>query len=355
MKLSIATNWQPDLIEALAPYPIGDLYGSLPKTPVGSGRPAMFLPGISREDAASHIRSVLQSGWQFNYLFNGMCVDGRTVAEIERDLLSELEWVQSLGVTTVTAAHPYVLMAVKKHFPQLRVKMSIFTDLSSVNKVLAFEEMGADDIALSMWRNRDFEYLNAVAKATSCGLTVLVNQACLYMCAHRLNHGAVNAHASVNDCEEDGFGINYVLIKCAQEKLRRPSALIKSRLIRPEDVPLYEAIGIDTFKIAGREMDTPWLVNAAKAYSQKRHDGNFSDLLNGIAVMVSDNQKDRRMPYIDNRALDGFIAHFASGRCIGNCDKCGYCERVAARVVKLYADENQAFLHTLEMMKDMML
>ena len=355
MKLSVATNWQLDLIEALAMYPVGDVYGSLQSTPVGSGRAAMFLPGISREHAASHIRAVMEAGIEFNYLLNGMCVSGRTVSDIERDLQSQLAWIQSLGVTTVTVAHPDVLMAVKRCFPKIKVKMSIFADIDSVNKVLAFEALGADEIALSIWHNRDFEFLEAVVKAATCELTLLVNQACLYLCPHHLNHGAVNAHASTDGADDEGFGINYVLMKCALEKLQSPSALIRSRVIRPEDLHHYEAIGVHKFKIAGREMDTPWLVNAANAYSRRYYEGNFSDLLNGIAVMMHTQQKKRQQPYIDNRALDGFIAHFVKGRCNGVCSECGYCDRIAARAVNLHTEENSALLSTLHMIKETML
>ncbi|MBN2716379.1 MAG: U32 family peptidase [Deltaproteobacteria bacterium] len=355
MKLSIATNWTADLIAGLAPYPVADVYGSLPTTPVGSGRPAMFLPPITKEAAAEHIQLVHRKGMRFNYLFNGMCIGKRDFNAVERDLLPQLEWVQSLGVTLITVAHPTALGVVKKHCPQIRVKMSILSDFDSVQKVKALEQLGADDIALSIMFNRDFAFLDAVARATSCGLTLLLNQACLYMCAHRLNHGAINAHASLADAENDGFGINYVLMKCAIEKLQDPAALIKSRVIRPEDLPVYEALGYDTFKIAGREMDTPWLVNTARAYSQKRYDGNFCDLLNGVAVMMGSGHANRRMPFIDNRALDGFITRFTDGRCSGRCDDCGYCAKWASRSVNLFSGDNAALIDTLCKMKEMML
>lgn len=355
MQFSIPTNWQPDLIEALKTYPIKELFGSLPQTPVGSGRPAMFLPHVRRNEAAEHIQQVVDAGFAFNYLVNGMCVDTADVSAVERQLVEHLAWVQDIGVTIVTAAHPLVLRIIKNRFPGLRVKVSLLPDFDTVGKLIALEEMGADEIALSIMYNRDFDFLQTAIQSTQCDLTLLVNQACLYMCAHRLNHGATNAHASREGGAGELFGLNYCLIKCSKEKLTTPSALIRSRWIRPEDIPVYEGMGFKTFKLAGREMSTEWIVNAVRGYSRYAYDGNLSDLLNGIAVMMGKDQKNRRLPLIDNRKLEGFIDHFTAGRCSGNCEACRHCERVAARAVDLYRDENAEYVNTLSVMMETML
>jgi collagenase-like PrtC family protease len=348
VKLSIATNWRADLVEALAPYPVKELFGSLRTTPVGGGRPSAILPEVSRREAEAHIRAVREAGWEFNYLLNGMCLGGAPLRDTEAALLEQLEWLEGLGVQTITAAHPFVLETVKAHFSGFRVKVSILPDLDTVTKVKNLEALGADEIALSIMANRDFEFLEAVVEAVGCDLTLLVNQACLYMCSQRLYHGAVNAHASMTGADDSGFGANYCLIKCAIEKLTDPVNLIKSRWIRPEDLSLYEAMGYETFKIAGREMDTPWLENAARAYSRRSLNGNLAEVLNGVAVLMSaGGPETRRLPFIDNRKLDGFLDHFRERRCRRHCVGCAHCAAVAKEAVNLFRDENARFVETL--------
>ena len=355
MKLSIATNWQPDLVERLSPYPVKELFGSLPTTPVGGGRPAAFLPTVSREEIARHIAGAAGRGIEFNYLLNGFCLGSADAPAVAAGLSAHLEWIAGLGVTTVTVAHPHVLCAVKQQLPTLRVKMSILADLDTVGKVRTAADMGADEVALSIMQNRDFDFLETVAKVVSCDLTLLVNQVCLAMCAHRYHHGGINSHASRDDEEDTVYGVNYCLLKCAMEKLTRPSALVKSSWIRPEDLPVYEEIGYETFKIAGREMTTDWLVNAAGAYSARSYDGNLSDILNGIAVMPNDRRGAHKMPLIDNRKLDGFIDQFKRRRCNGHCVECTFCDTVAEEVIDLFPRENAGLIDTLRAMADTLL
>ncbi len=351
MKLSIATNWTDDLVEALEPFPVKELFGSLSRTPIGGGRPSMFLPDIAKDAAERHIRKVLDRGWGFNYVLNALCVSAEAEAEadVEAKLYDHLRWLDGLGVPVITAAHPLVLFAVKKHFPHIKVKISIIPDLDTVTKVHAFEKMGADEIGLSIMANRDFDFLERVIDAVQCELTLLVNQACLYMCPDRLYHGSINAHASTETADDPGFGAAYCLVKCSIQKLSHPVHLIKSPWIRPEDLPIYERLGFHTFKIAGREMDTPWLVNAARAYSDRSFDGNAAEILNGIAVMMAAGGPDTRMlPFIDNRRLDGFLHQFTERRCTRNCVGCGFCEAIAKDAVELHSDKNARFVETLK-------
>jgi hypothetical protein len=40
-------------------------------------------------------------------------------------------------------------------------------------------------------------------------------------------------------------------------------------------------------------------------------------------------------PYINNRALKGFIHYFKNQDCISECDRCNYCEDLAAKAVDI--------------------
>jgi collagenase-like PrtC family protease len=112
-------------------------------------------------------------------------------------------------------------------------------------------------------------------------------------------------------------------------------------------------MGYRTFKIAGREMTTDWLVNAASAYARRSYDGNLTDILNGIAVMMGGGgPESRKMPHIDNRKLDGFLEYFRTVKCSLGCETCTYCQAVADDVVEPYLEENRQFIETLAMISE---
>ncbi len=354
MKLSIATNWKNDLVDGLSEFPVRGLYGSLPRTPVGGGRPSMILPDISRTEAEKHIKKIVDNGWEFDYLVNAMCLGNKQCKkEFRKEIVEHLKWVTDTGAQYITVANPYLLEFAKYHFPELKVKISVLLDVNSVAKAGFYESLGADEIALGIMMNRDFGFLEQVKKAVRCGLTLLVNQACLYQCPYRLYHGTVNAHASQSGEAEEDFAINYCMLQCSAEKLSKPERIIQSRWIRPEDLHIYESLGFDCFKIAGREMSTEWLTNTTSAYANRYYEGNLAEILNGLAVMMGmAGPSSGRMPYIDNRKLDGFLDYFQKYNCDGNCKPCTYCGTIASKVISSNFKENERFLNTLAMISE---
>lgn len=51
-----------------------------------------------------------------------------------------------------------------------------------------------------------------------------------------------------------GFYLDYCLIKCTLIRFSNFKEMLKTRWIRPEDLKEYEEIGIDSFKITGRDI-----------------------------------------------------------------------------------------------------
>ena len=69
MRLSVATNWDPKLIEPLSKLgTVEEIFGVLPTTAVGSGRPGSSLPKVSAEQAEEYIALTHSRGIEFDYL-----------------------------------------------------------------------------------------------------------------------------------------------------------------------------------------------------------------------------------------------------------------------------------------------
>lgn len=378
MKLSVATNWDTDLIEALSPFPVYELIGALAGTPVGGGRPSFLLARTTKQEAAEYVQVAHDKGWSFNYLLNAPCMGNMEYdKETHRDLIQHLEWLCDIGVDTVTVSIPYLLQIIKRQFPELRVKISVIAHVNSIARARFYESMGADEITLDYMSNRDFEFLAKVWNAVSCDLTLLVNDMCLYQCPYRTYHYNICGHASQRWHPMGGFYIDYCVVNCTVQKLSDPAQLIRARWIRPEDLSHYEALGYQKFKISGRRMSTAWLTRVTTAYAQRQYDGNLMDLLNGVTPGVDPDirspqyetllsgakflQAERLValgqffpvrPVVDNRRLDGFIDHFAGLQCIDDCDHCSYCQKVAHEAVRIDEHDAQQYITALNELND---
>ena len=353
MQFSVPTNWTFDLISKIGMYPVSELYGALPVTPAGSGRSAKILPDIDRDMAKLHIQRTLDKGWGFNYLLNGVCSGNRETSPSFREALFEhLNWVVASGVTTVTVANLFMLDFVKTHFPKLSIKTSIFVAPLNVRTIQKLAQMGVSAVAIKQADNRNFDFLKKVKRAVDVELWLLTNVACAYDCPALVYHANASGHDSCGDMRLTDGPNTYPILKCTVNKLSDASGLVRARWIRPEDIEVYEALGYESFKLAGRDAPTGWIVKVLDAYANRRYDGNLTDILDGFHYL---NEWQRRMgnlpfqlPLLENRKLDGFLNHFTAGKCTDLCDECGYCARISKQAVSLFDRDNQSFIEVID-------
>ncbi|MFQ5519906.1 MAG: U32 family peptidase [Candidatus Methylomirabilia bacterium] len=380
MRLSVATNFEPELVEALKGYPVHELFGKLPVDPLGGGRASYMLAPLSKRGLAAHVREAHRHGIRFNYLLNAACLDNREwTRRGQRQIRSLLDWLVEMGVDAVTVSLPYLLDLIKRSYPQLRVTVGVFAGVDHVEKARMWEELGADCITLeSLSVNRRFSLLASLRKSVECDLMLLVNTNCLQFCPFARAHMVALSHASQAGHPSRGFLLDYCFLRCSRMKLTDPVNYIRSDWIRPEDLREYEALGYDRFKLAERNAPTEIMARRVRAYSEGRYDGNLLDLVQGwgfqsgrapsryfgrglfwslrtflrpwainplrlvkirrLAEAQGMLSPLRREPpvVIDNRALDGFLKFFFDVDCHErDCEECRYCYRVAERAVRV--------------------
>lgn len=366
LKLIVGTNWSPRLIEEIkSPY-VKEMYGSLNMSPVGTGRPSFILAKPTEKEFGEYIQRIHSKGMEFNYLLNGACMGNMEYdKKTHQELIRHISWANDMGVDSVTVTIPYLIEIIKNQFPDIKVKASVIATINSVNRAKYFEDLGVDSMMLDFNINRDFNLLKKIRKSVKCELTLLLDDPCLYQCPYRYYHYNLLAHSTHVFNPLGGFYVDYCIIKCTSQRLNNPAEIIKARWIRPEDLHEYEKIGMDSFKISGRRMSTKWILNAVNAYSSRRYDGNLTDILDAVTPGVEEDvespqyrtliegseeflnrEKLLRLhqlhpckPYVDNRALDGFLEFFKTKNCISECGECNYCKKIAEKTIKI--DETQ--------------
>lgn len=380
MKLSVACNFDDALLQGLQGYPVYEIYGKLTSDYFGGGRPSFYLPEVDRPALARYVKKAHEAGIAFNYLFNASAMGNvEFTREGQRAMEELLEWLDGIGVDSVTVANAFFLRLVKKRQPRLKVRVSSHRYTDNARKVRFWVDNGADYIVVSEVNiHREFSVLRSMQEAAQgVELQLIVNNWCRQDCAIAGNHAVGLSAASQRGSK--GFPLDYCFLVCNELRLREPVNYLRANWIRPEDLHLYEELGYHNFKIVERNTPTPILLERVKAYAGRRYDGNLLDLVQNYAYPVEktgakgeDAWSWRRLikyfakpravnvvkfskvvefgrtasvlyplrganpVQIDNRALDGFMDRFRKRGCQDvDCESCRYCHQWADRVVKI--------------------
>ena len=386
MKFSVACNFDEDLLDGLCSHPVYEIYGKLTSDYFGGGRPSFYLPEIDRPALERFVGKTHDRGIRFNYLLNALAM-GNTefTREGQHNIEELLDWLDGIGVDSVTVSSISFLRLIKKRHPRIKVRISAHCFTDNPRKVRFWVDNGADYIVVSEVNlHREFEILRAMRKAAGdVELQLIVNNWCRQDCAIAGIH-AVGLNAA-SQTHSRGFPLDYCSVLCNQLRLREPVNYLRANWIRPEDLPIYEELGFHNFKIVERNTPTRVLLERVKAYAARHYDGNLLDLVQNYAYpedkfgrKARDFYSSRRLikyfikpqavnllkfrkvldfgqtasvlyplrgpnpVQIDNRALDGFIDHFRDHSCQAvDCEDCRYCHQWAQHTVRIDPDWKQ--------------
>ncbi len=319
---------------------ITGIYGAPRESIFGHGRAKNIIHYTEEEKIIEHVDLAHKLGLAVNYTMNAPCFGNREFTpEFWREASKCFEELVTIGFDRITPAHPLIMKIAKENYPELKVVTSINCWIRSPQKALKYEEWGADGITTDFAINRRFDDLRSIRKAVDCELRVIANDPCLHDCPFQPFHQMGFGH----DTQIGGIPFfDWCGVECALYRLKDISQIIKSPWIRPEDLPFYGKVGINTIKLAGREKNTPWIVDCARAYSKHYYSGNIYQFVEKSRFYSPEwkiicSEVKPLNTYVDNRELDGFILPFFNGElhCDSGCKSCGYCDEWAKRAVKI--------------------
>ncbi len=387
IRLTVAHNGDPLLIPQLAAAKsVQSVFGKMSMDLVGGGRSAFALAQVKEDDIGRLVAQAHAQGLKYIYLLNAPCLaNAETTRAFNDRLFSHIGKLVDLGVDGFVVSLPYLLDLIKHNFPKVTVSVSTFALVNSVTKARIWEDKGADRIILVPEVNRDFRLLKKIRGAVSCELELFANCQCLHQCPFLPFHAAFSGHSSATMDRQGGFGLDYCGYSCSRRRLEDPTEFVRGRFIRPEDLHLYEDVGIDVFKVADRIKPTHWLLRAAKAYDERHFDGNLADIINfthlrgdqdaaladastwflrlehvslGVLKEMAEVGQAKTIVRIDNKKLDGFCEHFTRHDCrLAVCgEDCTHCEQYAKRAITVdVVAAEERLRHTrriLEMLAD---
>ena len=300
---------------------IVEVYGALAKGPIGHGRMPSTVPGVSRQDAELFRKHAGSLGLKFAYLFNAPFKFG--VNKNLKDVEEYINWVVSIfKADSLVIASPALMSFVRKLYPDISLCISTIAGVLNASQLEKFLIFNPSRVVLHHDANRNFtELQDLICKARSWGVEVeiMVTESCLRGCPQREAHYLYLGRGKADEVFHSA---------CGKKRMIYPREFLKANVIRPEDVQIYEQMGINLFKITGRSKPANWMPEVVNAYLRRAYDGNLIRL-----VGIDPSLKAEDWIFIDNNSLEGFLVNFPqTGQTV---DENEYCDKWIA---KLYHD-----------------
>lgn len=316
---------------------VSEVYVKGDSSNIGTGRIFQYSP--SKSYLKKLCKEIHDRGCEVNIVLNATCFGGEQYTKKWiTNTLRYLDHLSSLNVDLLTIADPYLIALIHHYGYSFKIVVSVLAFVHTVVGARYFDEMKVDRITLSTNINRDLNLIRKIRKCVKSDLALIVNEGCLLDCPNRhfcynyISHLSGNKDSDIHADYEVYYWVSDNLIR-----IKQPYTLLTSPWIRPENLRDYENVGINIFKISGRNKPLEFLKKALEAYHSLHFDGNIFDIIDGGCRMPdawSKNPTGYRLYgppryYLDNKNLDAFFKKVTS--CDKNCSECGFCKEFAEK------------------------
>lgn len=321
---------------------IYEVYGSLPEDMVGNLRPRFAIGHIDIVGLKECILRLHEANILFDYVINSTIMPTPFDDNFKIDFCDFIQTLVLVGIDSLTISNPYLIIMVKASFPNIRVNASICNEISTVRQVKEFDQLNADVLVLDRDINRNFYLLRKIRASTKKDLKVLCNSLCLYQCINVQYHA--NYTSSLSNCaimrtKMQYDQLPYCSLYCRYKRFIDPIEHLKSQWIRPEDMHYYAEIGINEFKIDGRDRRADYILEVIAAYISQKYDGNLFHLMQSKypakmeEILQADNVGWKIG--IQNHMLTDFLQPFVNESiiCTGDCLDCQNCNYWGRNIV----------------------
>ena len=321
---------------------ITELYGSNLETADLAARPDFRLPDIDFNNIERYVRKAKENGINFNFTLNSIMPFGSKI-----ELFQHLDYItylikklESIGVKRVTIANPLMLEIIRNYIKSsIDIEISTCAHIDTITQIkYLYENYGVTKICGNLNKNRDFNFLikaSDFCRKNGIIYEIMVNEFCgvggigyATHCVYR--DSCYLCHATNHTLDDTLLFDNYPMNLCTKSRDLDIVNWLRLKWVRPEDIKIYNDIGINHFKITGRTGSTNYIVNTLESYMNEKYDGNLLNLWKPLESIYNEiDEYDVNKLYLDNRKLDGFINMWSENG--HNCDyevcgeTCDYC------------------------------
>ncbi len=311
---------------------IVETYGQLTVgSVVNSGRAIGMISNVDYTTLETYVDYSRRKGIEFSYTLNPSCMGN---VEFSPGGIARLKGflgnLINIGITSFTLTSPALIELVRSMDLKLKLKASAICEIMTPDKALFYKELGMERIVVDPDITRDFNKLKQIVGVFGDHVELIVNNVCYKNCAYKMFHYNHEAHDTPGNTYQTIH--DYYYHRCHMQKAKDLKNVIRLNWVRPEDLEYYRQVGIDYFKIQGRQnVEKGDPLKAVEAYMKESYQGNLFDLITLFAPYTT------FQPYIDNQKLQGFVEKFFDDPqfCKNTCATCKYCEGYARKSMKV--------------------
>jgi len=298
--LSVPCIWQEEALlkmlnlKSANDITIGEVYGTL-SSGLPHGRFNDTVMSIDKNHALK-IKSIIdEKGVEFAYLFNASHIN------CSFDLIKdELQWVIDVfRPSSFTVASLDVMEWLRYNGYDMKINISTVSGVKTVNDLEKYLHISPAKLVAHHDVNRNFDELSELASFCTLHnieLEIMLNESCLRRCAKRKEH-----YDAIADNKDDHCFHNW----CNRIKLTDSYHFLEANFILPQNMIIYEKMGIQHYKVTGRSKSEKWIVNVVDAYIKRKYTGNLMEILAIDPKLNAEN-----FIYIDAGQLEGFLADY---------------------------------------------
>ena len=272
--------------------------------------------------------------------------------QIERlhKLLSEFE---KIGIYTLRAASPKLIAYLHKYFSRFDIYGSTANDYKLIQEFQFLKQVHPylKQIVPSHNVNKNFMLLKNIQKL-GIEVEIMVNEGCLQGCSNRFEHEAAMTDCNFeNQTEEKLFQESFCKINCIKIENTNPVLyMVKGNHIYPWELSEYEKIGINKFKLNGRDgiynEYSSSMTDMIETYLKGADD--IKNIKNTPVIKFASNLiSQERLSSLTVKDIKKHlpnIKHFVKygDLCASRCgSECNYCYKCAEKIQKLFLNEEK--------------
>ena len=367
----IGTNFDLALLDKIVElnerYPnslINEVYGSTREMAFVAARPDFRLPDVDNEQLEHYVKRCNELSICFNYTFNSINPGSkRELVESRKKAIQDyVQYLWSIGVWRITVANPIVMEIVREVNKEIEFEISTITHIDAVTQIkYLHEQYNIKKVCCGIHKNRSVNFLKQAAKycnANGIILEILANEFCSNAgkgyTTHCTYRDSCYIFHSTDHTADDAQSLNgYPMQHCIKARDTDPFNWLRTRFVRPQDLRLYNDIGINQFKVSGRTGTTEYIMKVLEAYASETFEGNLLELWKPLDTIYNGKSEVSydHVVNIVTSLLDGFLEKRWFRHPGFDCANelcgttCTYCERYYRRQLsKNDRPENSIFV-----------
>ena len=319
---------------------LGETYGSIKSYEIGTGRKYSLLPDVNKQQLKEYVKFCKENNIDFNYTLNLSCAGNKEFTkEGVNELTKGIDELVSMGINNFTIALPGLIELFNEKYPNVDVTLSVITGVDSIGKMKEFckyKNIKVIYLHERIYRRMDLmKKLIEIAHKNGKKVGMIINSFCLADCMYRQYHYDLAAHST----DQTIYLIpDYYRAKCALAKITDKRTALMCPWVRPEDMQRYIDIGIDKFKVTGREMLKGGdMFKVFEVYNSRTYDGNLVDLF-----MCFDDCVHANVIKIKNdKNLADYLDDVYTGKNVCNVNGCIDCMKCKKALDSIEFDKEQ--------------